>query len=106
METKELNSFEIAWAFITPLKGKITKRDLNLIYKCGIYTIGGHMKETFIAHFPSKKNGIEKMKLVNGLYKEYSVVFITDKQFGIRKWNEPLGNIATEKQISESFIIK
>ena len=103
----ELNAYTITWAILTPINGKkITKKDCSVIYKSGIYSVGASKKENeIIAHFSSKENAIKAIKKVNGLTKQYRAVFITDKQFGLAKWNQPKIEVATKLQLINEIII-
>jgi hypothetical protein len=101
----QLNSYQITWAIIQPAKGnKITKKDLNTIYRAGALSVAGY-GNIITCHFSSKKRAEDTLKKAKGLTKPYKVVFITDKQFGLSKWNEPLINVATKKQLINTLVI-
>lgn len=102
---KNLNSYTITWAIFTPSKGRITKKDLNVIYKAGCPTAYGNKSlNEILAHFPSKAKADAALRNVKGLTKAYKVVFITDKQFGNSKFNESFLNVATKKQLIQTKI--
>ncbi len=102
--TTQPNAYTITWAVITPLKGKFIKKNLNELSK-KIFSITKYkMANEAICHFSSKEQAIEKLSNVSAS-KQFKVTLITDKQFGMTKWNEPLLANATQKQIEESFII-
>jgi hypothetical protein len=102
-----LNPYKITWAVFIPSKGKTTKKDLNIIYRAGCPTAYGHKPlNEILAHFPSPAKAQVALKKITGLTKPYKVVFITDKQFGLAKWNESLLNVATKKQLIETRIVQ
>jgi hypothetical protein len=101
----QLNPYQITWAIITPTKGeKVIKKDLNTIYKTGALSAAGY-GNIIICHFSSKKKAEDTIKKAKGLTRPYKVVFITDKQFGLSKWNESLINVATKKQLINTLVI-
>lgn len=101
-----LNAYTISWAILTPVKGKITKKDLNILAKCGIWTLSSRKEfNQFFFHAKTKETAIQQLKKVKGLSRNYEVVIITDKQFGDSKWNESLLNVATKKQLQNRFFI-
>lgn len=103
---KNLNAYEITWTVLTPVKGKVTKKDLNQMYRCGIYT--NSMDRThnqFFFHSATKENAQNKVKALKGLSKTYEVIHITDKQFGLLKWNESKLANATKKQLENRIFI-
>jgi len=105
---KTLNPYVITCAVISAEKGRNTKRDLNIMYRCGLPTISGsHFQgKPFVCHFPSKGNAIERLSKVSGLNKSYNVILITDKQFGMSSYNADITAVATTKQLNESFKIR
>ena len=105
---KTISGYTITWAIITACKGKNTKRDLNKMYKSGLTSISGShfMGKPFLCHFPSKEIAVERLSKVSGLFKEYNVILITDKQYGLSSYNSDILDVATKKQKSETFKIK
>ena len=103
---KALNPYKIHWSILTPIKGKVTKKDLTTLFRAGIYT---YCKKSEIneitAHFPTKVKALEALKKVKNLTKNYEVILITDKQFGMTNWNESLKTVATKKQLQDRFFI-
>ena len=57
------------------------------------------------AHFATKRKAIENLKKVKNLTKNYEVVLITDKQFGMTNWEESVKTVATKKQLQDRFFI-
>jgi hypothetical protein len=104
---KTLSAYTITWAVIDACKGKNSKRDLNIMFRCGLATISGShfLGKPFMCHFPTKESAIEKLSKVTGLNKKYNVLLITDKQFGMSSFNSDITAVATNKQLSESFTI-
>ena len=103
---KNLNPYKITWAIITPIKGKVAKKDLTTLVRAGVYTYCkrvGFNEET--AHFPTKEKALETLKKVKNLTKNYEVILITDKQFGMANWKESIKTVATKKQLQDRFFI-
>lgn len=106
MKTNTLNSYTITWTILTPIKGKVTKKDLNKMYSCGIYTNNMDRENNqFYFHSPTKENANKKVKALKDLSKNYEVVHITDKQFGEIFWSASKLSNATKKQLQERFFI-
>lgn len=106
MSTLNQNSaFVITWAIFTPVQGKFFKKNHNEIFKVAP-TVSKRIgvNEAF-AYFANKEMAIEKVSKLK-ISKDFEVVFITDKQFGLSKWNESLKKVATKKQLEEKIIIK
>jgi hypothetical protein len=104
--SNQLNAYTITWAIIQPVKGKITKKDLNIMFRNGLYSISASKtKNEFTAHFPNKDSAIVRVMSLKGLSRLYKVVFITDKQFGMQNVKESLINVATKKQLIEMKFI-
>ncbi len=103
----KLNAYSITWAILTPANGKkITKKDLNQIYKtCGRSFSQSKQLNEGACHFNSLDSAKECVKKINGLNKIYSCVFITDKQFGVSKWNQKKIEVATKMQLINQVII-
>ena len=103
---KNLNPYEITWAILTPIKGKVTKKDLTTLFRAGVYT---YCKKSDIneitAHFPTKGKALEALKKVKNLTKNYEIVLITDKQFSMTNWKESVKTVATKKQLQDRFFI-
>ena len=103
---KNLNPYKITWAILTPIKGKVTKKDLTTLFKAGVYT---YCTKTDIneitAHFPTKGKALDALKKVKNLTKNYEVILITDKQFGMTNWKESVKTVATKKQLQDRFFI-
>lgn len=100
-----LNSYKITWAFLIPTKGIATKKDSNFNFQRGMFN-------SYMACFsPNKELALQKVKELEGtLGKEYSVLFITDKQFGMiqqdfKNRSHNLMDVATDNQKSEIFTI-
>ena len=106
MKTKiNFNPYKITWCFLIPVKGIALKNDLkNKILKRGVFNSN--------LHFWAANKEIAKSKLKNlkGLLnKDYKILFITDKQFGLIQTDYKLKktnllDIATKKQIKDMFI--
>lgn len=110
METttsNQLNAYTITWAILTPVNGKkITKKDLNQICKSSDKPFSGSKTLNEITfHFKNLESAIESVKKINGLNKNYSAVFITDKQFGLTNWNQRKIEVATKTQLINQIII-
>ena len=103
---KNLNPYKITWAILTPIKGRVTKKDLTALFRAGVYT---YCKKADIneitAHFPTKGKALETLKKVKNLTKNYEVILITDKQFGMTNWKESIKTVATKKQFQDRFFI-
>lgn len=108
MKTQSQSSYPMTWGILFPYKGRTTKRDLNVIYRCGIWTVARSYFEDrpFVCHFPNKEAAITALKKVTGLFKEYDVLMITDAQFKQSSWNAYIQGIATSRQKKEIFVIK
>ena len=103
---KALNPYKITWAIFTPIKGRVTKKDLNTFFRQGIYSYCKNSDINEItAHFPTKEKAIETIKKVKNLSKNYEVILITDKQFGMVNWKESVKTVATKKQLQGRFFI-
>jgi len=102
-----LNPYKITWAVITPVKGKITMKDLKAMKKSGLFHFfpSYKTKNESSLFFASKGIAIDMISKVAGLSKQYKVVYITDKQFGLANPNESLLTVATKKQLIEMQII-
>ena len=103
---KPLNAYKITWAFLIPTSGIATKKDSNSTFQRGMF-------KSYLAAFSGNKDAaIKKVKELKGtLSKEYNVLFITDKQFGMiqqdfKNQSHNLMDVATTKQKSEMFIIR
>lgn len=99
-----LNPFVITWSILTPTKGKALKKDINAIWKSGIFECGTNGKEIYF-HSASKEKALEKIKKIKGLSKQYEIVFITDKQFGNAVVKDGFRVNATKKQLLDRFFI-
>lgn len=100
-----LNSLTISWAFLTPSKGKCLKKDAD----CASFPIYRYSSnETMAFHANSKETLLERVNELRGrLGKEYSVLVITDKQFGLLSWeNMNAMSVATTKQKKQVFNIQ
>lgn len=108
MKTQSRSSYQITWGILYPSKGRTTKRDLNIIYRCGIWTVARSYFEgrPFICHFPNKEAAKAALKKVTGLFKEYNVLMTTDAQFKQSSWNAYIQGIVTSQQKKEIFVIK
>lgn len=106
-ENNQLNAYTITWAILTPANGKkITKKDLNQIYKTSGRAFGQSKSlNEGACHFKNKQSAIDCIKKIKGLNKNYSVIFITDKQFGLSKWNQKKIEVATKMQLINQIII-
>ena len=103
---KNLNPYEITWAILTPIKGKVTKKDLTTLFRAGVYTYCKRVGFNEVtAHFSTKQKAIETLKKVKNLTRNYEVVLITDKQFGMTNWKESVRIVATKKQLQDRFFI-
>ena len=102
---KALNPYKITWAIITPIKGKATKKDLTAFFRAGVSYCKRIDFNEFTAHFSTKEKALKTLKKVKNLSKNYEVIFITDKQFGLVNWRESLKTVATKKQLRDRFFI-
>ena len=105
--SNQLNAYTITWAILTPVNGKkITKKDLNQICRTSDKPFSGSKTLNEITfHFKNLETAIESVKKISGLNKNYSAVFITDKQFGLSKWNQKKIEVATKIQLINQIII-
>lgn len=95
----KLNPYTITWAFLIPTKGIATNKDELLSFT------RDRNNTCLRTHAANREEAIKKVNELNGrLSKEYSVLFITDKQFGMIKSNNIM-EVATGKQLSEMFKI-
>lgn len=102
----KLNAYTIAWAIISPIEGKTTKADLKIMKKCGLFHSTPFLRNNEISlHFATKEIAIDRISNVIGLSRKYKVVLITDKQFGLSKYNETLLKVATKKQLIDMKFI-
>jgi|SRR5690606_2731146 len=94
------NPYKITWAFLIPTSGIARKSDEN-------FPLTRVFGNKFLAlHAPSKERAEKDVEALRGtLAKEYRVVFITDKQFGMIEDGD-LINVVTSKQLKEIFTIK
>ena len=103
---KTLNPYKIHWVVLTPIKGRVTKKDLTTLFRAGVYTYCKRVDFNEVtAHFPTKEKALEKIKKVKNLTKNYEVILITDKQFGMANWKESVKTVATKKQLQDRFFI-
>ena len=103
---KTVNPYAITWAILTPVKGKVTKKDLTALYRSGVYTYCKRIGFNEVtAHFPTKEQALKTIKSIKGLSRNYEVVLITDKQFGLHDFRENVINVATKKQLQDRFFI-
>ena len=103
---KILNPYKITWAIITPIKGKVTKKDLTTFIKSGVYIYCEKMDLNEVtAYFITKEKALKTLKKVKNLSKNYEVILITDKQFSLLNWNESVKTVATKKQFRDRFFI-
>lgn len=101
-----INPYVITWAVLTPIKGKVTKKDLTTLYRNGVYTYCKRVGFNEVtAHFPTKEKAEKVLKSIKGLSKNYEVVFITDKQFGMSDWKQSIIELATKTQLKNRFYI-
>jgi len=102
----KLNPYTITWVILIPTKGIATKKDASLTFHRGMF------KSYLACHSGNLENAKNKVQDLKGmLSKEYKVLFITDKQFGMieidfKNDTNNLMDIATSKQKSEMFLIK
>jgi hypothetical protein len=103
IKMKTLNPYKITWLVLTPNAGKATKKDLKILNgkRFGFGISNNEIKDCFA----NKELALNFAQRIVGLTKHYKVTFITDKQFGLSKWDESLLNVATTKQKLESFNI-
>lgn len=103
-QQNRLNPYTITWFTMLPIKGIVTKRDAKLI---GGIRIGSSRGMAEISqHNANKDLAMGRIEKPRGkLGKTYQVYVYTDKQFGMRKYGEPVTYILTSKQAAESFII-
>ena len=100
------NPYQITWAVLTPIKGKVTKKDLTTLYRAGVYTYCKRVGFNEVtAHFPTKERALQVLKGIKGLTRTYEVVLITDKQFGLTDWKESVKIVATKKQLQNRIFI-
>jgi len=104
MKNLQLNPYKITWAIITPIKGKFTQKDFSLLKKTMPSLCGNDYLNERCAHFPTKERAIEVLAKSKAS-KEYKVVFITDKQFGMTNNSESLLKVATTLQINSQTTI-
>ena len=102
----DFGTFKITWAILTPIKGRVTKKDLTTLFRAGVYTYckNSDIKE-ITAYFPTKEKAFDVLKKVKNLTKNYEVILITDKQFGMTNWKESVKTVATKKQLQDRFFI-
>lgn len=102
---KKISPYTVKWAILTPVAGTANKVDNTLINKISLYW--RNRKETdILVHAPNQITLNKKIESFRGrLTKKYSVLFITDKQFGLKKENEAFNQIATKRQLLDKFII-
>lgn len=100
-----MNKYKLTWAIFIPIKGNITLRDMNIIYKSGILSICGYRHNRWLAHFDSKESAIEILSRIKGLHKHYEVILITDAQFGLLTYNQNPEEIATKLQLTNKILI-
>ena len=103
---KNLNPYKITWAILTPIKGKIAKKDLTTFLKEGVYTCCKRLDFNEVtAYFSTKEKALKTLKKVKNLSKNYEVILITDKQFSMVNWKESVKTVATKKQLQDRFFI-
>ena len=96
---KNLNPYQIKWAILTPRKGMARKKDIQLLKGDALY-----VNNTIKIVAPTEEMLHEKLDNAKGkLQKEYSVLIITDKQFGISEGF--YRQVATKKQLQNMFVI-
>jgi len=99
-----MNPYIITWVTLIPVRGIVTKKDAQII--SGLRPVFPKLPEISF-HNATKEKAIEKINSLRGkLSKKYIGVIYTDKQFGMRKFGQPVGTILTSKQKAESFEIK
>ena len=100
METT-FNPYKIYWAILNPVSGIARKEDVKLFSK---YPMNFGKFRKIMIHAPTKQDAIAKVEAQRGrLKKEYTVLLITDKQFGMIK--DCCYSVATTKQLNEMFIV-
>ena len=94
------NPYKIYWAILNPVSGIARREDRKLFFK---YAAKGRARKIMI-HAPTKQDAIAKVEAQRGrLKKEYTVLLITDKQFGMIK--DCCYSVATNKQLNEIFTV-
>lgn len=100
---REFNPYQIVWAILTPKKGVARKEDRKTSGE--ILLLGSHHKFIPI-HAPNIDRLNAKLEsLIGKLVKEYEVLIITDKQFGLAEKCD-FYSVATTKQLSKTYTIK
>ena len=103
---RTLNPYKIHWVVLTPIKGRVTKKDLTTLFRAGVYTYCKRVDFNEVtAHFTTKEKALETLKKVKNLTKNYEVILITDKQIGMANWKESIKTVATKKQLQDRFFI-
>ncbi len=101
-----MNPFaNIRWITFRPLKGIVTKHDQAKMRKTPHALINYAVDELSV-HFPTEELAFQRLSEIRGLNKEYEFFIYTDKQFGRRKYGEPLESILTKKQIADRGLIR
>lgn len=102
MKSTVLNPYLITWAILTPIKGKVTKKDL---YQMNAVNIFSKVNNEAIGHFSTPERAKSFINDIVSLSKSYEVVLITDKQFGLCNIKQPIRMSATKKQLQNRFFI-
>lgn len=105
MNEPSLNPYKITWITFRPLNGVITKRDQVKLGRNLRYGDARTGTKELNVHFPSEEKAFEHLSKFRELSKEYEFFIYTDKQFGMRKFGEPLEKVLTTKQLSERGVI-
>lgn len=99
--------YKIKHAILTPVKGIVTKKDDGIVNgRFNKWTLRDRSKDKLHIWGWNETSLQAKIEQLKGRFsKEYKVIIITDKQFGMMK-NFDFMAVATEKQKSQIMLIK
>lgn len=109
---KLLSKYKVSWLILLPIKGKSTKKDVQILNKLnplggfGIIGVNSFMIGRF---FPDKRSAEIQLKKIKGLTKGYRAYIITDAQFGSMSIDYIKGEnqlFITNKQKTASKVVK
>jgi hypothetical protein len=109
MKTQKTNCspYRIKHAILTPVKGIVTKKDDGIVNgHFNKWTLRDRSKDRLHLWGANEASLREKIEQLKGHFsKEYKMLIITDKQFGMIK-NFDFMAVATKKQKAEITVIK
>ena len=103
--TTIINPYKFTWTFLIPKKGIARKSDASKNISRGMF------KSYLYFYDLNKEAALERLKKIKGtLSKEYNVLLISDKQFGLIKTDfcrqvDNLMQVATTQQKNKMFTI-